>query len=568
MASRLTTARLDSVINSSVIFKGNSTITITSNKASQGGAIYSRTNSSIEFDNNSTAFFNVNEATKGGGSICSEQSNIQFKGTCMVTFNNSVVFNGAGGAILCRENSKIMYTGCKVIFYKNIAYNGDGGEISCTNSVSILGGTSDMEFHSNKATSGGAADFNMNSSLIIRNSTMVVFINNSATMGGAVNFHEKSNGKFEINSTLTFRENSALQNGEAFHLARHCYIEFKEFVNAKFVKNNAVRGGAIFLMASETVFRNFLTLIFKNNTASQDGGAIYIADQSQITFMEGANVTFSHNKASDYGGAIYCKMINSKITFGNSANVSFLHNSVRTTGSSVYMNLPRRCNSTCLSESVVGITMKDLHSFMITSPNKIQLYNPNVQCIDLFSDEKCDLYHMKNIMLGQKILLDACMYDYYDHPVEVALFLISGTSNQGYYLYSNNTLITCNHTLELVSIYGNESIQSNYSISISLYNNRQSESKEILTKLMIELSPCHPGFSYDKKSQKCECYNASDIVFCSGSSSTIKRGYWFGSVTGKPTITFCPINYCNFTCCETSNGYYHLSPVRDNQCSS
>ena len=42
----------------------------------------------------------------------------------------------------------------------------------------------------------------------------------------------------------------------------------------------------------------------------------------------------------------------------------------------------------------------------------------------------------------------------------------------------------------------------------------------------------------------------------------------FGNVTGKPTVTFCAINYCNFTCCETSNGYYHLSPVRDNQCRS
>ena len=40
-------------------------------------------------------------------------------------------------------------------------------------------------------------------------------------------------------------------------------------------------------------------------------------------------------------------------------------------------------------------------------------------------------------------------------------------------------------------------------------------------------------------------------------------------MTGKPTVTFCPINYCirNFTCCETFNGFYHLSPVRHNQCS-
>ena len=67
-------------------------------------------------------------------------------------------------------------------------------------------------------------------------------------------------------------------------------------------------------------------------------------------------------------------------------------------------------------------------------------------------------------------------------------------------------------------------------------------------------------------SQKCECHNSTNIVLCSGSSSTIKKGYWLGSVNGKPTVTFCPIDYCNFTCCETINGYYHLSPVRDNQC--
>ena len=57
-------------------------------------------------------------------------------------------------------------------------------------------------------------------------------------------------------------------------------------------------------------------------------------------------------------------------------------------------------------------------------------------------------------------------------------------------------------------------------------------------------------------------------MFCSGSNSTIKGGYWFSSVSGKPTITVCPINYCNFTCCETSSGYYQLSPARDNQCRS
>ena len=81
----------------------------------------------------------------------------------------------------------------------------------------------------------------------------------------------------------------------------------------------------------------------------------------------------------------------------------------------------------------------------------------------------------------------------------------------------------------------------------------------IFVKLTVELSPCYPGFLYHSKSLKCECYNNSGIVYCSGSSSAIKRGYWFGHVTGIPTVTFCPISYCNFTCCKTTNSYHQLS---------
>ena len=558
-----------SILNSSIMFKGCSIITITNNKATQGGAIYSGTDSSVEFDSNSITIFNMNAATKSGGCIYTEQSTIQFKGACSIMFNNSEVFNGAGGAIFCRHSSSISFISCNVSFHKNTVYNGEGGAICCTNSSATFERKAYVEFKSNKATYGGAADFNLNAGLVIKNNTIITFNNNSATMGGAVVFHDNSNGTFEMNSTLVLRENSALQNGGAFYLVKHCYLEFKDLVKAEFDNNNAERGGAIFSLGSESRFKNFSTIMFKNNTASQDGGAIYIAKQSQLTFMEGSNVTFYHNRAGDYGGAIYSEMDNSKMIFGNSSNVPFLHNSAGTTGNAVYMNLPKQCNSACLNKSVTGITKKDLPSSITTSPNKIQLYNSKLQCIDFVSNTECDLYYIQNIMLGQKILLDACMYDYYNHPADVALFLLSGSNSQGYRLDSNNTLITCNHPLELVSIYGNESTTFNYSINISLYDNRQSESKEVMTKLMVKLSPCHPGFSYDKKSQKCECYNATeDIVFCSGSSSTIRRGYWFGNVTGKRTTAFCPINYCNFTCCETSNGYYHLSPVRDNQCSS
>ena len=578
---------------SNVIFKGNSMINIISNKAIYGGAIYSTISSNTEFENKSKTVFNSNVAMQNGGCIFTEQSTIQFQETSRVIFNNSVAVNGAGGAIFCKRNSTISFISCNVEFHKNTVYNGDGGAICSTNSIVIFEGTSYVKFDSNKATDGGAADLNMNSTLTIKDNVNVTFNKNSAIMGGAVNFHSNSNGIFEMNSILVVTHNVALQNGGAFRLENNSCIKFKQFKNAQFdtneatlggaiyctesssiiftdlsnillSNNSAERGGAIYLMASSSIYKMYSIIMFKNNTVSQDGGAIYITKQSRLIIMEGSNVMFSHNEASDYGGAMYDKGI---INFINST-VSFLHNNARI-GNSIYIKLPAQCSSTCLTSRDLGITTtNDNHSTnIITSPSKIELYNSNIHCVNK-TELECNSYYIQNIMLGQKILLDACMYDYYGHPVNVARFMISDIDNHSYHFEPNNTLITCNHTTELVNIYGNESTQFNYSFTLSLYDTHQSESKEVMVNLIIGLSPCHPGFSYYKKSQKCDCYNASDIVFCSGSSSTIKKGYWFGNVTGKPTVTFCPINYCNFTCCETSNGYYHLSPVRDNQCRS
>ena len=53
---------------------------------------------------------------------------------------------------------------------------------------------------------------------------------------------------------------------------------------------------------------------------------------------------------------------------------------------------------------------------------------------------------------------------------------------------------------------------------------------------------------------------------CSGSNSTIRNGYWFGTINERPTVTVCPINYCNFDNCEATTGTCDLYPLRDNQC--
>ena len=416
-------------------------------------------------------------------------------------------------------------------------------------------------------------------------------------MGGALNFYVNSNGTFGMNSTLVLKGNNASKNGGAVHLEGRSYIEFKRILKAHFVNNkallggalycseysdisfmntsnatltgnNAERGGAIFVTDSTLILKNVSSVILSNNTASRYGGAIYIGSQSNLTFMRDCNVAFSHNIADDYGGAVYGKMDQTNLEF-SASNILFQNNNAGTTGHSVYLNLPQQCNYVCLADSALGTKDQSKYTgYIVTSPNKIKLYHPNIKCSGYNNDTGCNSYYINDIMLGEKIFLDACMYDYYDQPADTARFLITGDSDQGYMLSSNNTLVSCNQTIELVSIYGNRSSPFNYSINLTLINNHISESKEVFTNVVINLSTCHPGFCFHEMSRKCVCYNSSNIVFCVGSTSTIKRGYWYGTVTGKPTVTYCPINYCNFTCCETSNGYFHLSPVRNNQCRS
>ena len=208
--------------------------------------------------------------------------------------------------------------------------------------------------------------------------------------------------------------------------------------------------------------------------------------------------------------------------------------------------------------------------FVSTPPNDLKFYDPAI-CVD--NDQNiihCNDYYIQDIMLGTEIVIPACVLDCYGQPIGSVQFLVQSEIQPNYFISGpKQTLISCD-TFQGISIIGNKVLLklTNFTINIMLNIALNSKWKQISVNLIIELSPCHPGFCQYPKSRKCVCYNASEIVHCSGSSSTIKRGYWFGSVTGKPTVTFCPINYCNFTCCETSNGYYHLSPARDNQCRS
>ena len=112
-------------------------------------------------------------------------------------------------------------------------------------------------------------------------------------------------------------------------------------------------------------------------------------------------------------------------------------------------------------------------------------------------------------MLGQNIIFDACMYDYYDQPSDAARFLFNSANNQDYNISgSNYMLISCNSTFKGFDLIGNDSLPVlpfNYSTNITLYVDHISEMKTISINFTVELVSCHPGFWYNDRSHKCEC---------------------------------------------------------------
>ena len=584
--------------NSNVTIKGNSNVTFNGNKASQdGGAIYSYNMCNITFKDNSTSTFNNNTASNNGGAIFGIQlSEMTFHGNITVSFDSNIADNGGafyfsnstmgykesstfmfynntarrnGGVGYFSLNSNMMIEGTTTLrFDNNIAEKNAGVLYSIRSNVSCAGKSTIILTYNRATVNGGALHFDYNSDVLFSQSTNITLHHNSAAYGGAILANDHSNITLTGNSLLLFINNVATQRGGAGYFNSNSYFMIKENAMATFDNNRAIHGGAVYIANNITlIFEGRSTVYFYNNLANEDGGAVKAFKDSSITLKDHITIKFINNSAQ-YGGAVFLDttavMVN-KCSYENCIN--FKHNFARTLGSSVYQDVAELCNSSsCLSNRITGVNDR----LIFTPPNELMFGDPAV-CIDNDNDTQCNNYYVQNIMLGTEIFLPVCLLDYYNQSVDSIHFLVHETNpNYNYSIKGpKQVLISCD-TFEGISIIGNQSLtkQKNFSITITLNTALYPNWKQISVNLIIELLPCYPGFWQDPNSMGCECYNTNDIVFCSGGVSTIKGGYWFGSVTGKPTVTICPINYCNFTCCETSNGHYQLSPVRDNQCRS
>ena len=555
--------------DSYVTIEEHSTVTFNSNIAeySNGGAFVCFNNSIVTIKDNSNVTFNSNKASQSGGAIHSySMCKIEFKGNSTLSFIKNTA-RDSGGVILSNPLSEITFEGNSTItFDGNIADN--GGTFYVTNSTITFKDTSMISFYNNKARqNGGVGYFSLDSKGIFEGTTIMNYYNNIAEQNAGVLYSINSKIFFKGNSMLTLTHNRATSNGGAFHFDHHSDVLFSQFTNVTLDHNIALYGGAVLANDHSSIkITGNSVLQFANNEATMGGGAANIIHNSTFILKYHITVNFTSNKAQ-YGGSILLDASAAMINYDNNS-INFINNDARILGNSIYQDITDRdlCSRGCITDRVVGISTE----FIATPPNELRFYDPAV-CIDDDNDTQCNRYYVQNIMPGSDIVIPACVLDYYNYSVESTPFLVQSEISSDYIIDGpEQILIGCNSAFQGISILSDPFLPkpTNLSVDIKLNINHNPDWKQISVTLVFELSQCHPGFWQSSKLQECECYNANDIVFCSGSSSTIKRGYWFGSVTGKPTVTYCPINYCNFTCCETSNGYYHLSPIRNDQCRS
>ena len=130
----------------------------------------------------------------------------------------------------------------------------------------------------------------------------------------------------------------------------------------------------------------------------------------------------------------------------NSSAISFTDNRALS-GNSVYLDIPTSCDLVCLNTSIVGVSKETLkHGPLVnhihTPPSKLALHYPAV-CVDDDNWTDCGTYYINNIMLGQEVIIDACVLDYYDQPADETQFMVDSNDEDHTINRSNSVLISC-----------------------------------------------------------------------------------------------------------------------------
>lgn len=199
------------------------------------------------------------------------------------------VVGGSGSAIYAKETSKLYAE--DVIATENIALF--YGTIRVENSKAQF---SRLRATGNIASDGGVLHARQRSQVTLSQSFLQ---DNAASLGSAGAIYAGYNAKFKCNN-ITFDANSAQESGGAVAIDASAVFDVSQ---GKFVRNAAEFGGALSLNKGST-FNSRGWCEFAANSASADGGVVYIGCNSKTVFNKSSD-TFKGNRAVNAGGVAF-----------------------------------------------------------------------------------------------------------------------------------------------------------------------------------------------------------------------------------------------------------------------
>ncbi|HIU73038.1 MAG TPA: autotransporter domain-containing protein [Candidatus Aphodousia faecipullorum] len=274
--------------------------TFKDNKANMGGAIYAENAFTV-----TGSQFTKNQATDDGGAIYA-YTTADFAISNSVFQENTSGDNGGAIAAWADNGQDQNYSVTNSQFTENEATD-KGGAISWLEYESIHDGASHVlsvegsTFNSNTAQWGGA--INTEAELSVKDTTFVA--NTAEDDGGAIDASRTA--QFSINGAR-FEQNTAGDNGGAINAWADNQLERNNTItNSQFIGNKATdKGGAIAWLAVDPLWDDVAhNITVENSTfdsnSAQWGGAINT--EGEITLRGETN--FVGNTASQQGGAIF-----------------------------------------------------------------------------------------------------------------------------------------------------------------------------------------------------------------------------------------------------------------------
>ena len=224
-----------------------------------------------------------------------------------ITFENNTDNKNGGALYVTGASTSDTFENVK--FVNNTAKNNDGGAVNFH--AKVDGATFiNVSFFNNRAEKkiGGAINFDNGLVNSVFNNTC--FMDNSAMSGGAL-------GITGTISSLTFENtkfihNTALiQDGGAINIGPYAHSDLANttFKKVSFINNVANRDGGALFVTKDAKSNAFEDVEFINNVAKgRNGGAIRFGANTYQFITQGNSfkmVTFANNTANNNGGALY-----------------------------------------------------------------------------------------------------------------------------------------------------------------------------------------------------------------------------------------------------------------------